>query len=235
MNARAIIGLGFRVYSELVIRDRWSSMNEYFDSVIFRSSFFSPRDLSSNVIESHAFATYRDSLIRSRRLLPEGADSYITDTALNEMGISEADMMDFASAAAEYCDAKNLEYCNTRRLERAGFSHPLLEYEMDHVFYDALLCTEGTRFASLNCGEAARGKIACLDGAPCNMASFIDSQLEDEEAMQIDELIDCIAVDFGIALKRSKIMSAPNRTDLYYSPITDEVYKTKSVFIERID
>ena len=164
--------------------------------------------------------------------MPYDGSSYITEAGLCELGITDALMLEFADAAATHCAEHGRSYCTTRSLKNEGFAHELFAYDLDDAFYVALLCTQGTRFAALNC---CRKRIACLDGAKASIAAFIEAQMEEGESLTIDDLIARTEADYGITIRRDKAVSAPERSDLYYSPITDMIYWNRQTFIKEIE
>lgn len=232
LNSLSIHNLGFKIYSSCLLRDAWGSQNAYFDSLVLGGEFYDESSVDPVVATSRLFGVYIDGLVRARRLLPYDGSSYITEAGLCELGITDALMLEFADAAATHCAEHGRSYCTTRSLKNEGFAHELFAYDLDDAFYVALLCTQGTRFAALNC---CRKRIACLDGAKASIAAFIEAQMEEGESLTIDDLIARTEADYGITIRRDKAVSAPERSDLYYSPITDMIYWNRQTFIKEIE
>jgi hypothetical protein len=102
---------------------------------------------------------------------------------------------------------------------------------MPDEFYTTVLCSADTRFTSLRCGG---GKIACIDNPGATVAAMIASNVGVGESVFVDELVERIRMSLGIEIRRDKVLAAPTRTDLYYSAITDMIYKDKDTFIREV-
>ena len=88
-----------------------------------------------------------------------------------------------------------------------GFEHEVFEFEGD--LYNVVLCSEGTRFSTLRCNHK---QIACLDGAI---------------AERVDEV-------FGVGVTSQHVLSAPNKSNLYYCSIANMIYKEKETFVREV-
>ena len=232
LNALSMRSIGFKVYASCVMRDKWAKQSHFFDSLIFGSELFNENTVPSDVRLCHPYEIYVDNLIRERRLLPYEEGIWITENGLKELGITEESMMGFTTSAASFCMSQGINYCTTTSLVNGGFNHELFSYELSEEFYATLLCTEDTRFTALSCSHK---KIACLDEARVTVAAFLESQVEEDESLTVEDLIARIETDFGIRVKRDKVLSAPSRTDLYYSSITDMIYKNRQTFIKEVE
>lgn len=232
VNALSVRNLGFKVYSHCVIRDTWPSQFAYFDSVLLGKSVLFESDVPSNLWGIRAFDHYFDMLVRQGRLLPFGGGEWITEGGMRELGIGKDDLLDFAGQVASMCEEYGYSYCNAVLLRNCSFEHELLDYELNDEFYAYALCIEGTRFLPLNC---SRKRIACLDGAKTSTAAFVDAQIPEGGSIDVEDLIDEIKERYGIEVRRDKVLSAPERTDLYYSQVTNMIYKTKATFIKEIE
>lgn len=231
LNARSIRDLGFKVYSACIIRSNWASQNDYFKSLISRAPFFEEKSVSREILDSQPYKAYRDGIMRARKLLPYDDGTWITELGLEELGITDKQLLDLAGNAAKFCEQHELKYCTVHSLKCAGFDHELFSYEMSDDFYITAICSEGTRFSALKCNQK---KIACLDDAPISIAGFLDAQVGEGESIIVEDLIDYIASDLGVCIARDKVLQAPTRTNLYYNEITNMIYKDKEVFIREV-
>lgn len=232
LNALSIRSLGFKIYSACILRDTWKTQNAFFDSLVLGNEFFQESSVTADVMTARPFRSYFDSLVRERRLLPYEDDTWITEKGLRELGITDEMMIDFASKAAEHCDAHGRRYCTARSLKNEDFDHEIFTFELDETFYTTLICTKDTRFTAISCGGK---KIACLDDARPAVAAFLESQIDEDESLAAEDLIERAQEDYGITVRRDKVLSAPGRTDLYYSPLTDMIYKDRQTFIKEVE
>lgn len=232
LNALSMRSIGFKVYASCIMRDTWVRQSNFFDSLILGGEFFNEQNVSEDISSSHPYEVYIDNLVRERRLLPYEGDTWITEKGLEELGITDAMMLDFAEKAASFCEERGLRYCTAQSLRSVGFGHDLFAYELSDEFYAALLCTSGTRFSVLLC---SRMRIACLDDAHVAVASFLEAQVGEGESLAVEDLALRVQEDFGITVRRDKVIYAPNRSDLYYSPITDMIYKDRQTFIKEVE
>lgn len=232
LNALSIHSLGFKIYSACILRDTWKSQNAYFDSLILDNEFFRESSVAADVMTTRPFRFYFDSLVRERKLLPYEDDTWITEKGLCELGITDEMMVDFANKAAEHCDAHGRRYCTAHSLKSEDFDHEIFAFELDETFYTTLICTKDTRFTAISCG---RKKVACLDDARTAVAAFLESQIEEDESLAVEDLIARTQEDFGITVSRDRALSAPGRSDLYYSPLTDMMYKDRQTFIKEVE
>lgn len=232
LNALSIRNIGFKVYATCIMRDTWAKQSYYFDSLILASEFFNDQSISQDITTSHPYQVYIDNLVRGRRLLPYEGNTWITEKGLAELGITETMMLDFAEKVAFFCDVHGLKYCTVQSLKNEGFAHDLFAFDLSDEFYVALLCTSGTRFSVLLC---SRKRIACLDDAHIAVASFLEAQVNDGESLTVEDLIQRVQEGFGIAVRRDKVIYAPNGSALYYSAITDMIYKNRQTFIKEVE
>lgn len=232
LNALSMRNIGFKVYATCIMRDTWAKQSIFFDSLILVDEFFNDQAISQDITTSHPYEVYIDNLVRERRLLPYEGNTWITEKGLAELGITDTLMLDFAKKVAMFCDMHGLKYCTAQSLKTEGFDHDLFAYGLSNEFYAALLCTSGTRFSVLLC---SRKRIACLDDAHVAIASFLEAQVDDGESLTVEDLIQRVQEGFGITVRRDKVIYAPNRSALYYSAITDMIYKDRQTFIKEVE
>lgn len=231
MNSLSLSRMGFRIYSSYVLRSKWKTCEEYLEHLVFAGEFFDEDTLPQSVAKSRQYEFFRYSALRNRRMLPYDGCEFITRKGLLALGIADTALIEFAAQSASFCEERGISYCTTQSLKSAGFSHVLLEYEMSNDFYVTALCSEGTRFTSLRCSN---GRIACLDDAKVSVAGLVDAFVDSGESIAIDDLMDRIRYSLGLTLRRDKITEAPLRTNLYYSSITDMIYKNRETFVEQV-
>ena len=231
VNSLSLRRLGFRVNFSYALRDTWKSLYEYLDSLLTNRDFIDEKSLPTATASSRQYENYRYMLMRNRRLLPYEGGTYITEKGLASLDITEDVLRDFIQQAETFCDQRGIGYCTSRLLMDEGFGHELLAYEMPDEFYTTVLCSADTRFTSLRCGG---GKIACVDNPGATVAAMIASNVGVGESVFVDELVERIRMSLGIEIRRDKVLAAPTRTDLYYSAITDMIYKDKDTFIREV-
>ena len=228
LNSRSIATIGFKTIGVFALRNKWKTPESYFTSLLRESLFFDANTLPAEIAGSDIFRAFMGKALRRRMALPYGDGSMICAAGLSELGLSDKNLLDFATEAAKFCQSRGLSYCTAQSLRREGFEHEVLEFEFDDDLYNAVLCSEGTRFSTLRCNHK---QIACLDDAHVSIAAVVDSLVEEGESLEVEELVERVDEALGVGVTRQHVLSAPSKSNLYYCSIANMIYKDKETFV----
>lgn len=219
INAATLRDLGFRVYTDYVVRDTYASAADYFRRLLTRGT----ADMRETARQFANIALYGSELsdLKARREIVEfSPGQYFSRRRLEEEGVTLERMEDYCSAAAAFVGEE--EYFTVESLEEDGFSHPLREAGFESWFYGSLLASD-PRFSFRRMGG---NRLFRKGRARVVLGDFLVWLMEDLKKTDFGGLRDLLKRRYGVSFQAEKLLEDVRGTALYYDPIMETVYQS---------
>lgn len=228
LNSYAIKVLGFHVFSNYAVKDKYLSATDYFHSLLTKDEVFDfqlfPKDVQSVMINSAEL--YR--MKANYEIIEYAPQKYIQISRLKSAGIK-------VEAITDYCNAVHnlpeLRFFTVHYLRKKGFVHILDELGFTEWFYASLLSEDKMHFSSRRIGK---NKLFSRGINETRMVDFIGWILYSDDAtyFNIHDLVEYIEEEFNIRTEAYKIIEAIKESPLYFDVVSENLYENYDAYFE---
>lgn len=229
INPYTLKTLGFRVYTDYVIKNTYSGATEYFDYLLTNPDIVDAREFPKSMFMHGAYSSELGKLRQSREIVEFGPYRYINMRRLNECGITLDTLTDYCEAVRQYVD-KNAFFTITS-IRQDGFTHPLDDLGFDDWFYSSVLLEDREHFAHNRMGGARLFRRGAENIAFPDMLHWI---VESYQKIDIYDLCTLLEERYGIEMRKDKLTYIIQNTDMYYDAIMETVYIDYDTYFEEV-
>ena len=219
INPSTIKALGFKMFSNYVIRNIYISAAEYFRKVLTSTDIVDMQEIPKEIIKTTSFIAEMTKF-KSQLEIVEFSDSKcINIRKLEDLGITRDNLRDYYNTI--YSTVETGNYFTIKLLRKNGFSHLIDNLGFEEWFYSSILSQDNNRFSYRHIGKNRvfiKGKHEVL------LNDFIASIVNERSGINIYDLIKLMEDDYGVTLDKQKIRQLLNSSSMYYNPIMQTVY-----------
>lgn len=228
INAYTIKQLGFNIYKDYVISNRYKSAIEYFRNLL-SVDIFKLENFQSSIIYN---GTFNAELYRKREyydIIEYNPGSYISFNRLKTVNVQKKDIVDFVDAVYDFVSPN--EYFSIKSILDDGFDNKLFNLGFDNWFYASLIAEDKKRFSY---GKFGLTKVFILGTKEITFSKFIEDLVIKNDSMELEDIIALLMDKYGCHIKRDKLVELIKSTSLYYNKIMDKVYMDYEIYLEEI-
>ena len=229
INPYTLKTLEFRVYTDYIIRNTYSSSTAYFDALLGEADIVDAREFPKSMFMHKAYSSELGKLRQSRRIVEFAPYRYINIRRLNECGVTLDMLEDYCTAVRQFVE--NNAYFTISSIRQDGFSHPLDDLGFDDWFYSSVLLEDRAHFAYSRMGGARLFRKGCDSISFADMLRWI---VEAHQKMDIYELCTLLEERYGIEIRKEKLTYMIQNTDMYYDAIMETVYMDYDTYFEEV-
>lgn len=231
INSFALKNLGFHVYTDYIISNRFSNASDFFYHLLAANDLIDIRP----VIRKGGKSFYNNvhyticELEAKRELIEYLPHQYIHIRRLNRNGISALDLEDYSASVAKKIPSG--DYFTITSLQQDGFSHFLEETGFDEWFFSSILAEDKEHFSHYKIGKTRlfrRGKKAFL------FIDFLQWLLEPTGKMDIFDLCELLEEHYNIHIDIYNLISIVRSSTLYYDEIMEAAYIDYDTYFEEV-
>ncbi|WP_331670144.1 DNA-directed RNA polymerase subunit alpha C-terminal domain-containing protein [Anaerocolumna sp. AGMB13020] len=230
LNPLSVKALGFRVYSNYVIKNNYISAVDYFRTILTKE------DLVDSTIFPDGLQTllaYMNEVYRLKlcyEIIEYKPAKYVNIRRLNSVGVNQDDIKDYCKKVYQH---NTPTYFTVYSLTKNGFEHPLEDLGFDEWFYSSILVEDKTHFSHRRMGgsrlfKKGRGTVCLVDFIEWILYSI------DTLSMDIYDFTDNLSNEYNINLSVFKIMETISGSSMYYDKITEKIYADYEVYFAEI-
>lgn len=218
--------IGYKLDNRFIISEQLESIDQYLDSLIYSGSYF---QVPQNPLFVTPFVKRKISKYENDYKLLKIEDNYfITNKSLINGGITKKDIINYKEAVERFVEDGH--FFTLRYLEDSYFTHELIEYGFEDIFYQSILMRPGRlRFIKL-----ANQIIFVKSKKNVTTDDFIQYLLAGSESIGVDDLIErgksmcCLILDYTLAIQIMK------NTSYFFSPDLLKLYEDKEYYYKEI-
>lgn len=231
INSFNLKQLGFRVYTEYVVSDRFANASNYFHTLLTEQDLVDMRPIikKGGELAGNAFWKELTDLKARREIVEYLPNQYINIRRLNANGVSASELENYCASVA--AQVRTGDYFTIASLQKDGFSHPLDETGFDDWFFASVLAEDHSRFSVRRMGKT---KLFCRGHKLFTLIDFLRWLLEPAAKMDIYELYELLEQRYGLLIKHDKILETIRTSDLYYDSIMEAVYIDYDTYFEEV-
>ncbi|MFF2911296.1 sigma factor-like helix-turn-helix DNA-binding protein [Paenibacillus sp. NPDC057934] len=223
VNNQAIMKFNYSLKGLFVLHHAYDSVDQYFTQLILKDEFF--KNSRTRHFKTNHFLSALYNLEKNLDIVKIAPDLYLTNRRLQEVGLTKDDLEAYRNAAFEFAQVPYFTY---RYLKNKGFKHEVEDYGFDEIFYERIIWTHP--------------QLRSLYTRKCTIFSKQQAQeftlkdiiewllIQDDEPFEFDVLQNRMKNEFGIDVRRDKIIHSIQNSTLYFSKEMDKVYLNKEAF-----
>lgn len=219
--------LGFKVNSNSIYSDKYTSCEQYFRTLILKDDTFDANMLGIAAYSNQMYYHVIQELREEFEILEFSYNKFVNITRLEKIGIYKSDLKEFCDDVYVY---GNEEFFTIQLLRKHGFEHRLFELGFDDWFYSSLLKYD------------SRFKYRRLEGTILFRKSKETVTLNDLfehlvyrfKKIDIYDFIEFIFEEYGIKVDYYKVQIAVKESGMYYDSIMEKIYIDYDEYFEEV-
>ena len=230
LNPLSYKELGFKVFCNYLIRNTFNSADHYFTYLFTKDDVLDMEKFDSRLIYVQSANQALDTLRSHYDILEYEDKKYISFNRFQSVvnGISKDVLKQYVEDAIKA--AGNEDFFTVRTLKAKGFISELHNVGFGDWF-NAGLIKNSKRIRYI---RTADGFIFWKMNQQPTLLDFLTYVLRKIKKMDIYEFIDRISQDYGITLKKDKIIWLIKDSELYYDSNIKKIYLNKEFYYEDI-
>lgn len=219
INPYTLKTLGFKVYSDYVVRNTYDSANSYFKHMLTKDDIIDTSNLNRHIRNCVTFTSTVYELCQNYEIVEFEPHKYINIRKLNERGITKELLKDYCNAVAS--KVKDGEFFTVTSLRNEGFTHELDNAGYGYWFYVSVLAEDYKHFS---CRRMGKTRLFYKGHEKIRMSDMLSVLLAIKKYMYLNDLNELLANHYNIHMNVYKIIELIKETDLHYDPIDKKVY-----------
>lgn len=228
INSFTLRKLGFRVYTNYIVSNSYQNAQDYFTKCLLAKDTFDFSKIENRLKNVSNFMTVLDDLKHKFVLLEFEDAKFIKLSRIQEVypDISEKTFLEYTNEVIDY--SKNEKYFTIKKLIDNGFNHRLHNIGLDEWFVSSIVKnSKKIRFIRIG------GNILFYQGnKQYSTVDFIRFLMKKLKKINIYSFIDYLSDEYGIKLRKEKIVDLINYTEMYYDSIMEKVYYSKDYYYD---
>lgn len=230
LNPYTLKSLGFRVYANYAIKDKYPSAVEYFRTNLTAEDMVNAQSFPQELLNTIAYTSEVYKLKAVYDILEYAPLKYVNIRRLKRVGVEKETLRDYCQKAYQAAHAQYFTICSLRK---SGFAHALDDLGFGEWFYASLLSEYKEHFS---CRRTGKNKLFRCGHEEVRLTDFLEWLLYSCESLSMDihDLTEMLSSDYNINLEWYKIVEMIKGSALYYDTITEKLYADYDVYFEEI-
>lgn len=230
INPRVLKELGYKVYSQYIIRNTFQSAEDYFRKLLTEKPLLDMSSFDSRMSYLGAMNTTLDALKKSYDLLEYEKGKYLSFEQFHSArsDLNKTDLDDFVDKALAFASAPFFSF---HSLIRDGFSHPIQNVALDEWFFSSLIKNS----KKVRTIVAGGGQLHYFGNKTKMTADMIRYEIEHYKSYEINSFTNYIFEKYGLSIQRDKMIENAKKVDLYYDEIMEKIYYSKEDYYKDLD
>lgn len=227
VNNQTLMKLNYTLKGLFILHRAHVSVDKYFTQLILKNELF--KNSRTHHFKTHAFLNALYILEKNLDVVKIAPDVYLTNKKLQDAGVTKDELIAFRNAAFEF--EPLVPFFTYRYLKNKGFEHVVEDYGFDKIFYERIIWTH----PNLRSLYTRKCTIFTNQSHEFTLKDIIDWLLiQNGEPLDLDVLQNRMQNEFGIDVKKDKLIYVMQISTLYYSKEMNKVYRSKEAFYETI-
>lgn len=229
LNPYSLKSIGFRVFSNYILSDKYSTAIEYFNTLLTKDDIIDLERISSSVKEFISFITQLYRLKSSYEIIEFARNKYIHYRKLSEFGITKEILRGYCNDVLNFVGEG--KYFTIFSIKNEGFSHELDELGFDDWFYTSLLIEDR---ANVSYQRIGGNKIMISGKFSIRFVDFLENVVYDQESLSIDiiDLSDILKQQYNLNVDKWKLMQIVKDSSMYYDLISEKIFADYDTYYE---
>lgn len=230
INPRSLKELGFKVYTNYVIGNRFSSSFEYFKEFLTREDVINLQNQDKRLTYIQIENAVLEELRSSYDLLEYEDMKFIKFSRLKSVypDISKSDIDSYVDEVLRFSSEE--KFFTIKKLKEKGFCHRFHEISLPEWFVAALV-KNSRKIRFIKSGNSI---IFYNGNRQFTTVDFLRDIIKEKESIDIYEFLSYLKQEYGLVYSKEQITQFIKKSTIYYDPIMDKIYCTKEKYYEEI-
>ncbi|UIN50898.1 sigma factor-like helix-turn-helix DNA-binding protein [Bacillus safensis] len=223
VNNQALMKLNYNLRGLFILHHTYVSVDQYFTQLILKDGLF--KNNRTPHFKTNHFLSALYNLEKNLDVVKIAHDVYLTNKKLQDARVTKDALVAYRNAAFEFAQVPYFTY---HYLKNKGFEHEVEDYGFDEIFYERIIWTHPklrtlyTRKCTIFAKEQAQ---------EFTLKDFISWLLtQHDEPLDFDFLQYRIKNEFGVEIKKEKLIYVMQNSTIHYSKEMNKVYPSKEAF-----
>lgn len=231
LNPFSLKALGFKVYSNYAVSDKFSSASGYFTELLTKDAVTYIDNFPPKISEVIGYTSQLYKLKSEYEIIEFSPNKYISFRKLQEKNISKTLLVNFCTEVLNF--AGDSKYFTMQSLRKDGFSHELDNLGFDDWFYISILVEDKEHLSYQRVG----GNKLMLSGTfKVRLEDFIEHIIFNQDSLSMDvyEMSELLDLYYGLKINTWKLIQTTKNSSLFYDAVTEKIYADYDVYYEEI-
>ena len=230
LNPFTIKELGFRVYSNYAVSNKYTSAVEYFRTILTAQDLIDASQFPEGMLTIIAYMSEVYRLKACYEIIEYRPQKYINIRKLCSVGMGSHVIKDYCKSVYAYSVPT---YFTIHSLHRIGFEHELDDLGFEEWFYSSILVEDKEHFCYRRVGK---NRLFKKGQGEVYLADFIEWIIYSKDTLSMDvyDLSDELLNEYNISIETFKLVEATKENSLYYDRITEKIYADYEVYFDVI-
>lgn len=227
INTYNLKRLGFKVNTQIIYSDKFTSSEEYFRRTILNDDIFDATLLDSRLTCCQTYYNALQILKEKSVIIEFMPNKFVNIRRLEQKGICRENLKKFTDDVYEFIGD---EIFTIKSLNGRGFEHELYALGFDDWFYSSLLrCDNRFKFRRFEGNVLFRRGVEAI-----SLNDLVQNIVSKYRSIDIYDLSEIINDIYGISVDKSRIPYIIKEKELYYNAIMEKVYIDYDEYFEEV-
>ncbi len=231
LNPFTIKSLGFKVYSNYIIKDIYISATDYFNRILTNDDITNLDNFPAGINNIIAYTSSLYKLKSDYEIIEFLPNKYINFRRLEQFGVTK-------DALKKYCDdvlkfIGESKYFTIKSIREEGFFHELDDLGFEDWFYTSILIQYKNNISYLRIGG---NKLMISGQFNITLEAFIEYIVYSQESFSIDiyELLSFLISYYNINIDVCNLIATIKASSMFYDTVSEKVYADYETYYEEI-
>lgn len=209
--------LGFKVNSNDIYSDKYTSCEQYFRTLILKDDIFDANTIGIAIYSNQTYYHVVKMLREEFDILEFSYNKFVNIRRLEQIGVNKSYLKEFCDAVYMF---QNEEFFTIEFLRKHGFEHKLYELGFNDCFYSSLLKYD------------LRFKYRRLEGTilfrrskeTVTLNNLIEYLVYKFRSIDIYDFMEFVFKEYGIKIDLYKLQTSAKEVGMYYDSIMEKIY-----------
>ena len=228
LNNYNLRNLGYKLNMNYIVKLDINSLEQYWTNSIMKRDIYQKEDKYN----TSTYEIVLKKLEKQNKIIRITEDKYITQTKLNQLGITE----DVINEYKKILDKKvSLEqYFTIHFIHKECRFEPIDKYGFDDTFYESILYSQDN-FAYVKMdGVIVFKKIKAGEKNRISKNEFIKTLIKNSKPIDIYEFVDYLKKEYDIISSKEEIQQICLETGVYYDKIMQKIFYSKEDYYKEV-
>lgn len=227
VNCYVLKKVGFRVYTNYMIKDSYQSATDYFRKLLLKQDVLDLRCIPRELINLSSFQSELAFLKSEYEVIEYLPSKYINFSKLKANNITKQDLMEYSNFI--YSNVKDGDYFTISLLKNKHIDNDFGRLGFDNVFYASILSERKEKFQFRRIGG---NKLFIKGSQKVYLSNFIEYILSIRELLNIDidDLINILKDSYSIILEKHKVIELIKGTNISYDELYHKIFINYSCY-----
>ena len=228
VNPRTLKELGFRIYTNYIIKNKYSSADEYFTKLLKDNTTIDLTAWDPRLGYIQQANQSLDSLRSSYELIEYEDKKYIRYDHFVGVAkhLDKVAFKRYVDDAIQFSEGR--EFFSISSLRRHGFENEIHNLGFSDWFPAGLLKNS----KKIKYIKVGRGILFYKGTAQKTTVDFLRYIMRDVRKMDIEDFVDFLSEEYGVKISREKVSWLVKDSGMYYDSIMEKIYYTKEEYYE---